>query len=97
MMYPPFNYYQPHQLPTSYDPYINIQPQPAWQEYQESDDRQPPQLRELERRVNQLNRQVNQLEEVTQRHTRQLNRLNQRVRNIERRLNIPFTASEGEF
>ncbi|MGQ0517085.1 inner spore coat protein CotNE, partial [Bacillus sp. D-CC] len=32
-----------------------------------------------------------------ERHTRRLNRLNQRLRTIENRLNIPFSALEDGF
>lgn len=54
-------------------------------------------VNELERRVNQLNREVNQLQQIAERHSRRLNRLNQRLRAVENKLSLPFTALEDGF
>ncbi|KOO43524.1 hypothetical protein [Priestia koreensis] len=50
---------------------------------------------ELERQNVQQIREITRLNQVVERHTFRLNRLNQRLRVLEKRFNIPFTAEDG--
>jgi len=93
-MYPYGNYQIP-QYSMEYDPYI--QQNSYDPNRQLSQLLQLPQWQQLQRRVNQLERQNETQERAINQLQRRLQRVNQRLRTVENRLNIPFTPFEGEF
>lgn len=47
--------------------------------------------------LNRINGEISRLNQNDELHTGRLNRLNQRLRNVERNLNLPYTAGEDGF
>jgi chromosome segregation ATPase len=91
----PYGTYQIPQVQLDYNPYV--------QQNQNDINRQLsqllnlPQWQQLERRVNQLERQNERQEREINQLQRRLQRVNQRLRAVENRLNIPFTPFDGEY
>lgn len=54
-------------------------------------------IRRINQEIRRLNGEVTRLNDVNQQQTRRLQWLNQRLRNVENRFNIPFTANEDGF
>ncbi len=92
----PYNPYDPYNQ-TGYQPQYDLQAQ--YQQYIDPVEQVNPydQTRQFQLPISFPGAGNRQLENTVERHTRRLNRLNQRLRTVENRLNIPFSALEDGF
>lgn len=60
-------------------------------------ERQNTEIARLNREIGRINQEIIRLNQNDEKHARQIKRLNQRLRAVENRLNIPFTAGDGDF